>query len=64
MNIILKRFPWLIVKPIQGCKETRQLFLLPGVLVGKGYFTIFWIRTMLTVNFNTTFIKDDNNETR
>ena len=64
MNIILKRFPWLIVKSIPGCKETRQLFLLPGILVGKWYFTIYWIRTMMTVNFNTTFIKDDNNETR
>lgn len=59
MNIVLKRFPWVIVKPIPNCKETHQFFLLPGLIIGKGYFTIFWIRTMLTVNFNTMFIKED-----
>lgn len=58
MNVELKRFPWIIIKPIPNCKETHQFFLLPGLIIGKGYLTFFWIRTMLTVNFNTTLIKE------
>ena len=59
MNFIIKRFPLFIVKQIPGCKETKQFFLLPGVIVGMGYITIFWIRTLITINFNTTLIKED-----
>jgi hypothetical protein len=59
MKLVLRRFPVFIVKPIPSTKENGQFFLLPGLLVGKGYFTLFWIRTMLTVNFNTTLIKED-----
>lgn len=54
MKLTLRRFPWFVLKPIPGCRETHQAFLLPGLLVGKGYITVFWLRTMLTVNFNTT----------
>lgn len=56
MKFILKRFPWIVIRPIPNCKENHQFFLLPGLIVGKGYFTIFWIRTLLTINFNTTLI--------
>lgn len=59
MKLILRRFPIFTIKPIPSAKETKQIFLLPGLLVGKGYFTLFWIRTMITVNFNTTLIKED-----
>lgn len=59
MKIVLRRFPIFTVKPIPRAKETKQIFLLPGLLLGKGFFTLFWIRTMLTVNFNTTLIKED-----
>lgn len=59
MNFIITRFPWLKLKAIPGCKETKQIFLLPGLLVGKGFFTVFWLRKMLTVNFNTTLIKEE-----
>lgn len=59
MNFILKRFPWIIIKPITKCKENHQFFLLPGIIIGKGYFTIFWFQTLFTVNFNTTLIKED-----
>lgn len=62
MKIVLKRFPVFIYKPIPSCKETKQIFLTPGILVGKGYFTIFWLRHMLTVNFNTTLIAGENEE--
>ena len=59
MKVTLKHFPYIIVKPILGCEKTGQVFLLPGVLVGRGYFTLFWWRKMITVNFNTTFIYDN-----
>lgn len=59
MKLVLRRFPIFIVKPIPGVKETKQFFLLPGLIIGKGYCTLFWIRTMLTINFNTTLIKED-----
>ena len=59
MKIVLRRFPIFKIKPIPRTKETGQFFLLPGLIIGKGYFTLFWIRTMLTVNFNTTLIKED-----
>ena len=42
------------IKNIPSCQETHQFFLTPGILVGKGYFTIFWITKMMTINFNTT----------
>lgn len=58
MRFEVRRFPWFVIKPIPGCHETKQFFLLPGILIGKGFFTVFWIRTMLTVTFNTTLIKE------
>ena len=58
MKLKLRRFPWLVLKPIPGCSETHQVFLLPGLLVGRGYFTVFWFRTMATVTFNTTLEYD------
>jgi len=54
MNITLKRWPKVTIKKIPDCQETRQFFLTPGILVGRGYFTIFWIHWMMTINFNTT----------
>ena len=58
MKFIITRFPWITVKPIPNCKETHQFVLLPAIFVGRGYFTIFWIRTMISVNFNTKLIKE------
>ena len=58
MKFEVRRFPWFVIKPIPSCHETKQFFLLPGILIGKGFFTVFWIRTMLTVTFNTTLIKE------
>lgn len=58
MKLELHRFPWFVIQPIASCIKTKQFFLLPGVLMGKGFFTVFWFRTMLTVNFNTTLIKE------
>ena len=63
MNFKIQRFPYLIVKPIPHCKENKQFFLLPGLIVGKGYITLFWIRTMLTINFNTTLIYEEESDT-
>lgn len=54
MKAEIRRFPYLTIRKIPASSETKQIFILPGLLVGKGYFTLFWIRTMLTVNFNTT----------
>lgn len=54
MRAEIQRFPYLTIRKIPESKETKQIFILPGLLVGKGYFTLFWIRIMLTVNFNTT----------
>lgn len=59
MQLILRRFPVITIKPIPGCDDTHQFFFLPGLLIGRGFATFFWIRTMLTINFNTTLIKDD-----
>lgn len=58
MKVEIKHFPYFIVKPIPKCRETGQVFLLPGVLVGKGFVTFYLWRKMLTVNFNTTMIYD------
>jgi hypothetical protein len=58
MKLTLRRFPLVIAKPIPGCKDTRQVFIFPGLLVGRGYFTVFWFRTMVTVTFNTTLEYD------
>ena len=52
--LIIRRFPIIVRQPIGGAKELHQWFILPGLLIGKGYFTIVWLRSMLTVNFNTT----------
>ena len=54
MKIVIKRWPKVVVSPIQSCHETKQFFLLPGLLVGRGYFTVFWITKMMTISFNTT----------
>ena len=54
MKITLKRWPKVTIKNIPSCQETHQFFLIPGILVGKGYFTIFWITKMMTISFNTT----------
>ena len=59
MKITLKHFPYIVVKPIPSCKKTRQVFLLPGLMIGRGYFTFFWWRKMLTVNFNTSLVYDN-----
>ena len=53
MKTILTHFPYLIFKTIPRAKETKQLFLLPGIIIGKWYITFFWLRKMLTINFNT-----------
>ena len=59
MKLKIEHFPYIIIKSIPKCKETGQVFLLPGVLLGKGYITFFWWRKMLTINFNTTMIYDN-----
>ena len=58
MDYVIKRFPWVTIKPIPSCEETHQFFLLPGLIIGKSHFTLFWGRMMLAVNFNTTLIKE------
>lgn len=42
--------------PIPGARKRGSFFLFPGVIIGKGYISFFWIRSMFTVNFNTEFI--------
>ena len=51
--IKIHRFPIVSVKKIPSAKDTGQVFVLPGILVGRGYFSLFWIRWMMTINFNT-----------
>ena len=58
LRLHIKRFPYFKTGPIPNCKNKDTFFLFPGVLVGKGYITLFWFRTMLTVNFNTELIYD------
>ena len=59
MNVIIKGFPWITLKTIPGIKETHQFVLLPAIFIGRGFFTIFWFIGMLSVNFNTTLIKEE-----
>lgn len=59
MSIIIKRVPRWEFQKIPGSHQNKQFFLTPGVLVGRGYFTIFWITFMLTISFNTTLEWDN-----
>ena len=58
LRLRIRRFPCFKKGTIPNCKKRDTLFLFPGVLVGKGYITLFWLRSMLTVNFNTELIYD------
>ena len=58
MELHIKRFPVFRKGHISSCVKTKSFFPFPGAVVGKGYITFFWFRSMLTVNFNTECIVD------
>jgi hypothetical protein len=59
MKFELSGWPYVTVTTIPSSKETHQFFLLPGLLIGRGYFSIFWFQKMMTINFNTKLVYDD-----